>query len=104
MKIHVEQWDEKNDGALSEHALRKKIESKGYRVSRYVYSPGTMFPPHTHEVDKIDAVVSGKFCIRMHNQEILLVAGDCLYVPNGTVHSAEVIGNEPVVSLDAVKL
>ena len=31
-------------------------------------------------------------------------AGDCLFVPRGVTHSAEVVGEEPVVSLDAVTL
>jgi len=30
--------------------------------------------------------------------------GDALAVPAGTVHSAEVLGDEPVVSLDAVRI
>ncbi len=36
-------------------------------------------------------------------QEVVLEAGDCLAVPRGTRHSAEVLGDEPVISLDAVK-
>ena len=84
-------------------ALRKKLESRGYHVTRYVYPPGTFFPDHTHTVDKIDAVVSGRFRMTMHNCEVILVRGDYFAVPKGTVHSAEVIGKEPVVSLDAVK-
>ena len=38
-----------------------KLESLGYRVAKYVYEPGTVFPDHKHEVDKIDAVISGRF-------------------------------------------
>jgi mannose-6-phosphate isomerase-like protein (cupin superfamily) len=34
--------------------------------------------------------------------DVVLEAGDCLVVPGGVVHSAEVVGDEPVVSLDAV--
>ena len=33
-----------------------------------------------------------------------LKAGDWVEVPAGAVHSAEVLGKEPVVSLDAVKI
>ena len=49
------------DGPFSESALRAKLESMGYRVARYVYEPGTVFPDHKHDVDKIDAVLSGRF-------------------------------------------
>jgi mannose-6-phosphate isomerase-like protein (cupin superfamily) len=35
--------------------------------------------------------------------EVVLEAGDVLAVPRGTVHSAEVVGEVPVVSLDATR-
>jgi len=103
MSVSVERWDEKRDGPLSEAALRKKLEARGYRVSRYVYPPGTEFPDHTHSIDKIDAVVSGRFRMTLEGGEAVLGAGDCLAVPRGAVHSAEVVGNEAVVSLDATR-
>jgi quercetin dioxygenase-like cupin family protein len=99
----IEHWNMQQDGAFSEQALRKKLEQRGYRVSRYVYPPGTYFPNHTHGVDKIDAVVSGRFRLSLGDRDAILEAGDCIAVPRGAVHSAEVIGSESVVSLDATK-
>ena len=101
--MEVEKWDPQNDGPFSEQALRRKLERQGYHVSRYVYPPGTYFPDHTHGIDKIDAVVSGRFRMTVKSLEVILEAGDCLAVPRGTVHSAEVVGHESVVSLDATK-
>lgn len=103
MSVTVERWDERRDGPLGEAALRAKLEARGYRVSRYVYSPGTVFPDHTHGIDKIDAVVSGRFRMTLQGDAAVLEAGDCLAVPRGAVHSAEVVGSEPVVSLDATR-
>lgn len=100
--MKVEHWDHR-DGAVDEAALRRKLERRGYTVAKYVYSPGTHFAPHTHGVDKIDAVVSGKFRISMGMESALLEAGDSVEVPRGVEHSAEVVGDEDVVSLDAVK-
>ena len=57
----VHRWNAALDGEFSEAALRGKLEARGYRVARYVYSPGTVFPDHKHGVDKVDAVVSGRF-------------------------------------------
>ena len=99
----VESWDAVKDGALTERALREKLESKGYTVSSYSYPPGTFFPDHTHGVDKIDAVLSGRFRLTLEGEEVVLEAGDSIEVPRGAVHSAEVVGDEPVVSLDAVR-
>lgn len=98
-----ERWDPERDGPLSEDALRRKLEGRGYRVTRYVYPPGTAFPDHEHGVDKIDAVLSGRFRMSTPAGSAVLEAGDCLAVPRGTVHSAEVVGDEPVVSLDATR-
>lgn len=95
--------DRENDGPLSESAMRSKLESLGYRVSSYHYSPGTVFPPHAHGVDKIDGVLAGRFEMEMDGQSIVLEAGDMLAVPRGAVHAARVIGNATVISLDAVK-
>ncbi len=99
----LERWNEDVDGPLTEQALRRKMEARGYHVSRYVYPPGTYFPDHQHSIDKIDAVLSGRFRMIVEGQEVILKPGDSIAVPRGTVHSAEVVGQEPVVSLDATK-
>ena len=101
--MQIEHWFEEQDGVLNEANMRRKLENKDYSVSRYVYPPGTFFPPHEHGVDKIDGVLSGRFRMTMHGKEVILEAGDCLAVPRGAVHSAEVVGSEPVISLDAVR-
>lgn len=84
--------------------MREKLERIGYRVSRYVYPPGTYFGPHTHDLDKIDAVLSGRFRIGMGRDSAILEAGDFVRVPRGAEHSAEVVSSDPVVSLDAVRI
>jgi quercetin dioxygenase-like cupin family protein len=99
----VDRWDPQNDGELSEKALRRKLEAQGYSVSRYVYPPGMHFPEHTHGVDKIDAVVSGQFELVVNGTRHVLGPGDWIAVPRGVAHTATVVGNTPVVSLDAVK-
>jgi quercetin dioxygenase-like cupin family protein len=101
--MQIEHWHADQDGPLSEAALRRKLERRGYRVTRYVYSPGMFFPAHEHAVDKIDAVLSGGFRITMQGQEAVLGAGDLIVVPKHVEHTAEVVGDEPVVSLDGVR-
>ena len=101
MAIH--HWNEVLDGPLSESALRGKLESEGYLVARYTYPPGTHFPEHVHDLDKIDAVVSGRFRVVVAGHLGVLGPGDWIAVPRGVRHSATVVGDEPVVSLDAVR-
>ena len=92
------------EGPFTEAALRAKLESLGYRVAKYVYEPGTVFPDHKHDVDKIDAVLSGRFRMVVRGHMKVLGPGQWMEIPRGTVHNAAVMGDEPVVSLDAVKL
>ena len=99
----LEHWDEAVDGPFSEAALRTKMTSRGYTVSRCVYPAGIYFPDHQHAIDKLDGVVSGRFRMRMGEIDVVLEAGDVLAVPAGAVHSAEVVGSEPVVSLDGIR-
>jgi quercetin dioxygenase-like cupin family protein len=102
--MKVECWDTELDGPLTETALRRKLEKYGYEATRYVYPPGTRFDTHTHTVDKIDAVLSGRFRITMGEHSTILEAGAAVFVPRGEAHSAEVVSAEAVVSLDAVKI
>ena len=99
----VQKWNEA-DGPATEQALKAKLESLGYRVAKYVYEPGTVFPDHKHDVDKIDAVLSGRFRLVVRGHMKVLGPGEWIEIPRGTTHNAAVMGDEPVVSLDAVKL
>ncbi len=99
----VQRWNA-SDGPVTEQALRARLESLGYRVAKYVYDPGTVFPDHKHDVDKIDAVLSGRFRLVVRGHMKVLGPGEWIEIPRGTTHNAAVIGDEPVVSLDAVKL
>jgi quercetin dioxygenase-like cupin family protein len=84
--------------------MRARLEVLGYRVTRYVYPAGTRFPPHDHDVDKIDGVLSGRFRMTLGDESLVLGAGDMLEIPAHARHSAEVVGDESVVSLDAVRV
>ncbi len=86
-----------------EARLRRELEARGYHVTRYVYPPGTVFPDHQHAVDKIDAVVAGRFELVLEGTRHVLEPGDWVEVPAGARHRARVLGPAPVVSLDAVR-
>ncbi len=52
--VDIEHWDKESEGELTEQKMRRKLQDRGYSVTRYVYSPGTCFPEHSHDVDKIE--------------------------------------------------
>lgn len=101
MAIH--RWNAAIDGEFSETALRVRLEKQGYSVARHVYQPGALFPDHAHGVDKIDAVVSGRFRLIIGGHVAVLGPGQWVEVPRGVTHNGAVIGDEPVVALDAVR-
>jgi quercetin dioxygenase-like cupin family protein len=101
--VQVRRWNDAADGPVTEAALRARLEALGYTVARYVYPPGTRFPDHAHDVDKIDAVVSGRFRLVIGGHTCELGPGDWVEVPRGRRHNATVIGEQPVVSLDALR-
>lgn len=101
--MKLERWDAVREGPPTEQALRARLEARGYHVSRYTYPPGTLFPEHTHGVDKVDVVLSGRFRMTVDGEEVVLGPGDAVYLPSGTPHTAEVVGTEPVTSLDATR-
>lgn len=101
--MNVEHWD-KRWGEVNERSMRKKLESEGFNVVKYTYPPGTFFANHSHDVDKKDTVLEGRFRMRAQGEEFVLGPGDMLLVPAGVVHEAEVMGKKPVVSLDATKI
>ncbi len=101
--MRVEHWDDAADGALNEAAMREKMANWGYRATKYTYPPGTHFAVHTHVVDKVDGVLTGRFELEMDGKCIVLQAGDCLFIPSDRMHSATVIGDTPVVSLDGIR-
>ena len=102
--LSVQHWDPAGDGELNEARLRRRLESLGYTCCVYRYDPGTFFDDHAHNVDKIDAVLSGRFRIGSGAESVILQAGDYVHIPAGLVHHAEVVGEEPVLSLDAVRI
>ena len=99
MSLRLERWNAA-DGALTEKRLMRLMEFEGYDVLVYTYRAGTVFPEHEHAQAKCDAVLEGVLRVTADGQTFDLRQGDRLYVPAGTRHTAEVVGEKTVVSLD----
>ena len=100
--MEIEKWDLKW-GELNESNMKKKFENDGFNVMTYSYPPGTYFSDHSHNIDKKATVLKGTFKLEALGKTFMLGPGDMLLVPANTIHNAEVIGNETVISLDATK-
>ena len=100
--MRIDRWDPRREGPVTETALRHKVESIGYQVSRQAWPAGTVVPPQTQDRERVDAVVTGIVKITLDGESAILTAGDIVYVPRGAVRRVEVVGSATAHCLDAV--
>ena len=95
--VKVQRWQRAERPA--EPTLRAELEAEGYSVYAWTDGPGATYPPHTHGDDQSHWVVRGAIALTVGGEEYVLQAGDRDWLPAGTVHSARVVGQEPVTYL-----
>lgn len=83
--------------------LRTTLEAKGYLVSVHLLAPGTVFGEHCVSEARIEAVFCGRLRLVFGGRAHELGPGDWLEVPAGAVIATEVVGDEPVLGMDAVR-
>lgn len=104
LRVKVQRWNRERDGPLNEAKLRRRLEELGYSLIRQAYPPRTTFPPHTHQQDKVDAVLAGRLRVTVAGEKVELGPGDLIEIPRGWEHAVEVVGNRTVIALDGVKI
>ena len=101
MSLNVERWD---GSELPEaHVLRKRMEAEGYSVFESRDAAGTSYGLHSHAEDQSHWIVSGELELRVGYETYTLRAGDRDFLSANTVHSAFVLGDEPVNYLIGAK-
>lgn len=83
--------------------LQSRLEAQGFRVTVQLLAPGTAFAPHCACESRIEAVFSGCLRVVLDGRESLLNPGDWLRISAGMTVSAEVVGDEPVFTMDATR-
>ena len=100
--MRVDRWDPRRDGPVSETALRRKVESRGYQVASFAWPAGTVVAGQTQDRDRVDAVVAGILRFTLDGESAILTAGDMVYVPRGAVRRVEVVGSSTARCFDAI--
>ena len=68
--------------------------------TRVDFAPGAAAPKHKHPGEEIVYVLAGTLEYRLEGQPVQVVrAGEVLFIPNGTVHSATNVGLETASEL-----
>jgi len=66
---------------------------------RIAIGPGVTFPDHRHPGEEIIYVLEGTFEYRVAGRPVMVGAGEVLFIPAGTVHSARNAGSGNAVEL-----
>lgn len=66
---------------------------------RVALAPGVAFPDHSHPGEEIIYVLQGTFEYRLDGRAVTVGAGEVLFIPAGTVHSARNAGRGDAVEL-----
>ena len=100
----VHRWNTALDGEFSESALRGKLEVDGVSGREATcIRPAPCFPITNTAWTRSTPSSAGRFRLIIGGHLAMLGPGDWVEVPTGVMHNASVIGDDPVVSLDAVK-
>ena len=66
---------------------------------RVDFGPGASFPRHSHPGVEIAYVLQGTMEYALNGKQVVLKAGESLYIPAGAVHSAKNLGSGNAVEL-----
>jgi quercetin dioxygenase-like cupin family protein len=100
--MRIERWDARRDGPLSQSALQRELESRGYQVCGRAYPGGAVVAAETDHVEGIQAVVTGLLKVTIDGESAILTAGDLVFLPRGAVRRLEVVGPSPVLCLEGI--
>jgi quercetin dioxygenase-like cupin family protein len=82
---------------LQRHDL--SISGREVLQARVDFAPGASFPRHKHPGEEIIYVIVGTIEYEVAGKPVIVKAGDVLFVPDGVVHAARNVGDEPAAEL-----
>jgi quercetin dioxygenase-like cupin family protein len=83
-------------GVTRTDLLREDLSVPGREVIqvRVDFAPGVAFPPHSHPREEIAYVIEGLLEYQFEGKPpVTLKAGEALFIPAGTIHSAKNVGS-----------
>jgi quercetin dioxygenase-like cupin family protein len=82
-------------GVTRTDPLRHDLGISGREVVqvRVDFAPGVAFPPHSHPGEEIAYVIEGLLEYQLEGKPpVTLKAGEALFIPAGTIHTAKNVG------------
>jgi quercetin dioxygenase-like cupin family protein len=88
--------------ATTRQVLIGPAEGPHFALRRFIMQPGGGIPAHTNTVEHEQYVLCGRARIGLGDRVVEVAAGDVVFIPAGTPHWYEVLGNERFEFLCAV--
>jgi mannose-6-phosphate isomerase-like protein (cupin superfamily) len=89
---------------ISQDAVRRDWTARGYTYPRVQpYAQGWSRPEHTHDVDLVMTLLSGRMEFVFGERRVVVEPGDELLYPAHTLHSAKNISDGPTQMLESLK-
>ena len=95
-------WSELPIEQVMSGVARQVVDGERQTMVRYVYSPGAVFPIHSHPEEQCTIVISGRILFEVDGAETELGPGGILVIPGDVPHGARVVGDEFVESFNAL--
>ena len=95
-------WSETPSEEVLPGITRQVVNGRNQTLVRYVYSPGSVFPVHSHPQEQITIVISGRIAFDLDGSRVELGPGEVAVIPPGLPHGAEVIGTETVETFNTL--
>lgn len=95
---HAEDVEKKNVAAGKDTTIQVLIsaqEGPNFALRKFSMQPGGGMPPHTNTVEHEQYVLRGRARIGIGDEAYEVGAGDVVFIPEGTIHYYENIGDEP---------
>ncbi len=74
----------------SQEEVEARLHQEGYESYKWYDVPGANYPTHRHAQDECIWILRGELIINVDGQEYPLQAGDRIYLPARTPHTARV--------------
>jgi len=90
-------------GSKKEDGIIVKLLASGENVSLSLLQaePDKSFPVHSHDEEELSLILQGKAIMTIEEKSYQIEANTVIKVPPNTRHGLTVIGNEPLLKLNA---
>lgn len=85
-EVRVVQWNKET--AITEQEAEAILRKEGFLPFKWHDVPGSSYPLHRHDHDEWLWIIRGEMSFVIHDQEYTLKAGDRLFLPANTPHTA----------------